>query len=298
MSSVETTSLRVRPAQSGIFWRGLLGLLLVAIPVTLVLTLIIYPVILSIFDTLTVEATNGYVFSLDAYRFFFSDSFSLSNLWLTVWVALICTILLLAICIPIALYLRFSETRLAGYVQALALFPLFVPSILLAYALIRTLGPNGTVDTLLTALGLPKIPSPYLTPWGPIIGLVWDNLPLTLLIILAGLSNVSRASIDAARDVGAGNIPVFWYIILPRIGGTLLVAASFIILGLFSAFTLPYLLGPAAPEMMGPFMRRTIIDADNPIQARTQAVVTFIICAAFAIFYVRSVARTRREGSS
>lgn len=275
--------------------RRLTGLLLVAAPVSLVLALIIWPVALSVFDTITVETPDGLAFSLEAYRFFFSDGFSLRNLWMTVQVAGICTVLLLLISLPIALYLRFSTSRLAGYIQALALFPLFVPSILLAYALIRTLGPNGTVDILLNAAGLPKLPSPYLTPWGPIIGLVWDNLPLTLLIVLAGLANVSRASIDAARDVGAGWFVVLVYIILPRIGGTLLVAASFVILGLFSAFTLPYLLGPAVPEMMGPFMRRTIIDVDDPLQARTQAVVTFLFCAVFALFYVRSVARTRRE---
>jgi ABC-type spermidine/putrescine transport system permease subunit I len=291
MSRVEATR---QDAKGG----RLVGLLLVAAPVFLVLALILWPVALSVFDTLTVETPSGVALSLDAYRFFFSDGFSLRNLWMTVRVAAICTVLLLVISLPIALYLRFSTSRLTGYVQALALFPLFVPSILLAYALIRTLGPNGTVDVLLNAIGLPKHPSPYLTIWGPIIGLVWDNLPLTLLIVLAGLGNVSRASIDAARDVGADGAQLLWYIILPRIRGTLLVAASFVILGLFSAFTLPYLLGPSVPEMMGPFMRRTIIDVDDPLQARTQAVVTFLICAAFAYFYVRSIARTRREQSS
>jgi putative spermidine/putrescine transport system permease protein len=275
-----------------------IGLLLVAAPVFLVVSLILWPVALSVFDTLNVETPSGVTLSLDAYRFFFSDSFSLRNLWMTIQVAAICTVMLLLVSLPIALYLRFSTSRLTGYIQALALFPLFVPSILLAYALIRTLGPNGTVDILLSAVRLPKLASPYLTIWGPIIGLVWDNLPLTLLIVLAGLGNVSRASIDAARDVGANRAQVLWYIILPRIRSTLLVAASFVILGLFSAFTLPYLLGPAVPEMMGPFMRRTIIDVDDPLQARTQAVVTFLICAAFAYFYVRSIARTRREQSS
>ena len=276
----------------------LVGLLLIAAPVFLVLSLIIWPVLLSVFDTLTVETPSGVALSLDAYRFFFSDGFSLRNLWITIQVAAICTVLLLIISLTIALYLRFSTSRLTGYIQALALFPLFVPSILLAYALIRTLGPNGTVDILLNAVGLPKLASPYLTIWGPIIGLVWDNLPLTLLIVLAGLGNVSSASIDAARDVGANRAQVLRYIILPRIRSTLLVAASFVVLCLFSAFTLPYLLGPAVPEMMGPFMRRTIIDVDDPLQARTQAVVTFLICAAFAYFYVRSIARTRREQSS
>ncbi|WP_041527202.1 ABC transporter permease [Paracoccus aminophilus] len=275
--------------------RGLWGLLLVAVPVALVVGLILWPVALSVLDTLSVTTPEGRRFSLAHYRFFLSDGFSLRNLWLTIWVTAVSTGLLLGLSLPIALYLRFSHSRLAGYVQTIALFPLFVPSILLAYALIRTLGPNGTLDTLLNAVGLPKIPSPYLTPWGPIIGLVWDNLPLTLLIVLAGLGNVSQAAVEAARDVGANRLSVLRHIILPRITGTLLVAACFVVLGLFSAFTLPWLLGPTVPEMMGPFMRRTIIDVDQPTQARTQAVVTFLFCAVFAWFYVRSTARNRRE---
>ena len=275
--------------------RGLWGLLLVAVPVALVMGLILWPVALSIIDTLSIVTPEGRRFSLENYRFFLTDGFSLRNLWLTIWVTGVSTGLLIAISLPIALYLRFSESRLAGYVQTIALFPLFVPSILLAYALIRTLGPNGTVDTLFNAVGLPKLPSPYLTPWGPIIGLVWDNLPLTLLIVLAGLGNVSRAAVDAARDVGAGQLTVLRHIILPRISGALMVAACFVVLGLFSAFTLPWLLGPTVPEMMGPFMRRTIIDVDQPTQARTQAVVTFLFCAVFAWFYVRSIAHNRRE---
>ena len=179
--------------------------------------------------------------------------------------------------------------------QSLAVFPLFVPSIILAFAFIRTIGPNGMVDTALVAHGLPKMSSPYLTPWGLVIGLVWDNLPLTTIILLSGLANVQTAAIEAARDVGARPVAIFRHIILPRIKGAILVAMSFVVLGMFSAFTFPYLLGPAAPEMMGPFMQRTFSDVNDPVQTRTQAVITFAICALFGAFYVRAVARRRRQ---
>ena len=111
-----------------------------------------------------------------------------------------------------------------AYVQGLAIFPMFVPSIILSYAFIRVLGPNGTVDLLLNAVGLPKIRTPYLTPWGPVIGLVWDNIPITVLILLSGLGAVSNQSIEAARDVGAGRWAVLRHIILPRISNSILVA--------------------------------------------------------------------------
>ena len=163
----------------------------------------------------------------------------------------------------------------------------------LAFAFIRVLGPNGMVDILLNAVDLPKIRTPYLTPWGPVIGLVWDNIPLTVLILLAGLGSVANQSVEAARDVGANALQVFWHIILPRISNSILVALSFSVLGIFSSFTLPYLLGPASPEMLGPFMQRTLREVQDPIGAMTQAVIAFGFCIAFGLFYVRSVARNQ-----
>lgn len=276
---------------------NLAGLLLVALPVFLLGWLIVYPIFSAVITTVFVRQPDGAsALSLASYRFFFSDGYSRANLWLTLWTTLVCGVLLLAIGLPIALYLRFSQGRLPAYVQGLAIFPMFVPSIILSYALIRTIGPNGTVDILLNAIGLPKLPTPYLTPWGPVIGLVWDNLPLTVLMLAAGLGHIPKSSIEAARDVGASPLRVFVSILLPRIGNSLLVTASFAILGIFSPFTLPYVLGPASPEMMGPFMQRTFSDLNDPLNALTQAVITFGFCLFFGIFYVRSIAKNREGG--
>lgn len=273
--------------------RGLTGLLLVSAPVALLGWLIIYPIFNAIARTLLAPTETGTAFSTDTYVRFFSDGYALANLWLTLWVTAVCAALLLAICLPLALYLRFAKSRVAGVVQGLALFPMFVPSVILAYALIRTIGPNGGVDLVLNALGLPKINSPYLTPWGPIIGLVWDNIPLTTLMLVAGLGAVSDNAVEAARDAGARPLALLRHIILPQIGNAMLVVLSFTVLSIFSAFTLPYVLGPASPEMMGPFMQRTFSQVMDPRMAVTQAVITFAICAVFGAFYVRSIAKNR-----
>ncbi|MGL3608547.1 ABC transporter permease [Rhizobium sp. G187] len=271
-----------------------IGLLLVAIPVLLVGWLVIWPIVSAVLRTVWRRQADGAMaFDLSSYAFFFGDAYSLNNLSLTLWTTALCAILLLIVCLPIALYLRFAEGKVAAYVQALAILPMFVPSIILAYAFIRVLGPNGMVDLLLNFAGLPKIRTPYLTPLGPVIGLVWDNIPLTVLILLSGLGSVSNMAVEAARDVGANRLQVLWHIILPRIGNSILVALSFAVLGIFSAFTLPYLLGPASPEMMGPFMQRTFRDLNDPVGAITQAVITFGFCIVFGLFYVRSVARNQ-----
>lgn len=257
--------------------------------------MVIYPIISAVVTTLWLpNKSGGHSLSLATYRFFFSDSYSLGNLQITLWTTALGAVFLLIICLPIALYLRFSSGWLAAYVQGLAIFPLFVPALVLSYAFIRVLGPNGMADILLNAIHLPKIRSPYLTSWGPLIGLVWDNIPLTVLILTAGLGSVTNQSIEAARDVGAGRVAVLWHIVLPRITNSILVAISFSVLGIFSSFTLPYILGPAAPEMMGPFMQRTFRDLYDPTNAITQAVISFFFCIAFGLFYVRSVIQNQR----
>jgi putative spermidine/putrescine transport system permease protein len=273
-----------------------IGLLLVAAPVLLVVGLIIWPIVSAIGRTLWLPDADGvYGLSLRTYVYFFTDDYSLNNLRLTLWTTGMVMAILLIVCLPLALYLRFAAGRLPAYVQGLAIFPLFVPSVILAYAFIRVLGPNGTVDLLLNAVHLPKIKTPYLTPWGPVIGLVWDNIPLTVLILVSGLGNITNAAVEAARDCGAGPLRVFWHIILPKLGNSILVAMSFTILGLFSAFTLPYVLGPASPEMMGPYMQRTFTGGSDPVNAITQAVISFAFCIAFGLFYVRSVAKNQRK---
>ena len=274
--------------------QGAFGLLLVAPPFLLMLWLIFWPILGALFDSLQVPVATGTEWSLARYTTFFTDAYSRANLWITVVTTLVSAALLLVVSLPIALYLRFVNSRTAAVVQSLSLFPLFVPSIILAFAFVRVLGPNGMVDIILNAVGLPTIRSPYLTFWGPVIGFVWDNLPLTLVIILAGLANVSNQSIEAARDVGAGRIAVLRHIILPRISTSILAAMAFVIISIFPSFTFPYLLGPSAPEMMGPFMQRTFNNLYDPETAKVQSVITFICCIGFGAFYVWSILKGRK----
>ncbi len=271
------------------------GLLLVAAPVLLVAVFVLLPALAAILSTLTTGAAGGW--SLGAYRQFFGDPLSTGNLVFTFLSTVVTSSLLIALCLPIALYLRFSSGRLPAFVQSVAVFPLFVPGIIVAYALVRFMGPNGTLQTVLNGVGIDGFRSPYLTPTGTVIGLVWEGIPLTLLILLSGLAQIPNAAIEAARDVGAGSLRILTGIILPLIRNSLIVAFSLSFLGVFGAFTMPFLLGPASPEMMGVFMQRTFAELHDPVQAQTQAVLCFLVCAAVGVLYVRSVARSRRTSS-
>lgn len=275
---------------------GWKGLAFIAIPVSAIAIFLFYPAALSIIGTLVRhDADGGYHLSIDSYIFFFTDSYSLTNLGRTLWTTVVTLILLIAVNLPIALYMRFTKGPLASVIQALALFPMFVPGIIICYALIRYMGPNGWLQSLLELVGFHHYASPHLTPWGPVIGLIWDGMPLTLLILISGLSNISDASIEAARDVGAGRLRILVSIITPEITHSLLIVSALNFLGIFGQALMPFMLGPTNPEMMGPFMLRTFSSVRDPLQASTQATITFLICSLAGIAYVRSIARRPKE---
>ena len=290
----DTLSSATAPASAPLTkWRPT-GLLFIAAPILLIAIFLFYPALRSIWGTIYVRQPDGsYAFSIASYLYFFSDSYSLTNLGRTFWTTIVTMVLLIAINLPIAIYLRFSGSRLAVFIQVLALFPMFVPGIVIVYALIRYLGPNGLLQTLLEVVGIGGFQSPYLTPWGPVIGMVWDAMPFTLLVLTAGMSGIATSAIEAAQDVGAGRMRILFSIILPQIKNSLLVVTSLNFLGLFGQAFMPFMLGPTSPEMMGPFMLRTFSTVRDPLQAATQATIVFALCSVAGLAYVRSIARRR-----
>jgi putative spermidine/putrescine transport system permease protein len=276
---------------------SLLGYLLVSPPVLLMIFLIFSPALQSVFRTLVVQGDTTSTVTFERYVAFFQDPISVSNLLFTLRITLTSVAILFVLCFPLAIYLRFSHSRIAGWVQVLALFPLFVPGIILAYALIQFLGTHGILDSLLKTVGIGNYRQAYLKPEGIVIGLVWEGIPFTTLILTAGLRQVDDALVECARDVGASDWQVFRHILLPLIQRSAMIVLSLNFLGFFGAYTLPYLLGPAAPQMMGPFMQRTFNDVHDPGSAEVQAVVTFVVCSVVGFLYIRSVTRQQTERS-
>lgn len=295
----EQHGVRSRPSRR---WREALGgYLLIAPPTLLIFGLFFFPALQSFVRTLTDTAAGPGRLSLDRYQSFFQSPTSLSNLGFTFYISLVSIAILFAICFPLALYMRFSKSRIASWVLSIAMLPLFVPGIMSSYALIRFLRPRGMLATLLNLVGLAAFyQTPYLKPLGIIIGLVWEGIPFTILVLTAGLGQIDDGLIESARDVGASDWQVFLNILLPLTRRAALIAFCLNFIGNFGAYTIPYLLGPAAPQTMGVYMQQTLQGYQQPLDAETQAVITFAICLVVGLFYISAIARSQlgRGGSN
>ena len=272
--------------------------LLVAPPILIMVLLIVYPASLSILDSFTVRDLDAgtSIISLENYYDFFEVPIARQNLWYTISTTLVTVFLMFVVCFPISYYLRFSKGPVSNMVQVLALFPMFVPAIITSYALIRYLGERGWLDRILQSVtGWGGFPAPYPGTEASVIGLIWEGLPITVLILTAGLTQVSDGLIESARDVGANWFQVFFTIILPLMRRPVLIVLTLNFLSVFGAFTIPFVLVDAAPQMLGPYMAR-LYTSSQVSKVQVMAVVMFVISSAVGFLYVRAIVSEQREG--
>jgi putative spermidine/putrescine transport system permease protein len=274
---------------------GALGLALVLPPLLVLLFLIVLPAITAIVETLSPAAGTGAGLTLDHYAQVLDTRIIRSDIIFSVEVAFISVAIVFCLSYPLALYLRFAQGRLPSFLAVLFTIPLFVPVVIASFAMITFLVNHGLISTVLYRLGIERFPPLVYNATGIVLTQVWASIPFAVLILGAGLQSIDDALIDGARDVGAGGLRTFVSIILPLNTVPTMIALTLLFISIFGSFTIPYLVGGNAPQMLGVTMTNYLIQYLRRTEAVTMAVIAFIIAAAVGAIYVASVVRRERQ---
>ncbi|MCY0900405.1 MAG: ABC transporter permease subunit [Firmicutes bacterium] len=135
--------------------------------------------------------------------------------------------------------------------SAIYLIPLFIPVVIASYALVTFWNAGGFVDAIMAHLGSQGFPGISYTLVGVLIAQVWVNLPFAILMLSSGLTAVPDSLIDASRDVGASFLRTIVRIVLPLNVLPTVIVLTFSAIGILGSFTIPYLMGPTAPQLLG-----------------------------------------------
>jgi multiple sugar transport system permease protein len=136
----------------------------------------------------------------------------------TTYYALISVPLRLILALLLALVLNI-RARGIGIYRTLFYLPALVPPVVGAIIFLVLLNPNGLVNNLIQAVGLPGprwLTDPAWSKPALILLSIWP-LGIDSLIFLAGLKEVPESLLDAAAIDGAGPWQRFWNVTLPLI---------------------------------------------------------------------------------
>jgi len=193
--------------------------------------------------------------------------------------------------------------RSRGIVRAAMLVPWAIPTVVTSKMFGWLFdGQNGIVNYLLRSVGLLQhnvnwYGSPDFALATIIIADVWKTTPFMALLLLAGLQTIPDSLAEASVIDGANAWQRFWYVRLPLLTPTLLIASMFRALDAFRIFDLVYVLtggGPAdATEVLSTFTYKNLFSALQVGYGSTLATIMFIteivIALIFGVFLLRKM---------
>lgn len=255
-------------------------------PSMLVMMLVIViPIISTVIESF--QTADG-AFTLDNYLYFITSQEAFSSLVFTLTAALLIVLFSVLIGLLLALYMRFSNTWISKAVGSLYILPRFIPGIVAVYAVMNVIKDPGLLHRIALLFGVEYYPGVLYDLKGIVISNLWFNIPFATMMISAALSNVSDSYIESMRDVGGSSWDVFKAIIWPLIYKDIIVAATFILMSQIGAFTIPFLVGPNHPKMLGVLLYEQVNVYLDYNRAAALSVLMFIICLAGAWVYIRS----------
>ena len=195
------------------------------------------------------------------------------------------TVIALVLGYPTAYAITRLPPRWRTIALVLVVLPFWTNFLIRTYAWIVLFNSEGPVNSALTDLGIISAPIGILyTPGAVIVGLVYAYLPLVVLPVYASIERLDPQVQEAASNLGASRLRVFWDVTLPLTLPGVMIGAIFVFVPSLGNFIVPELLGGGKTVMVGNLIRDQFLEArDWPFGAVLALCVIGLLVVLFAI---------------
>lgn len=247
---------------------------LIATPALLMVFLFLGLPVLSTFATTFGDPKGPFV----PYAKFFDSKFRMTVLWRTMEIALITTIVSVAVGFVTAWVVAKAPGRIKSLLIIAAVFPLLTGVVVRSFAWLVILGKNGILNTFLLNIGAIAEPLSMLyTKGSVIVAMIYLFVPLMILTLVGVLEGIPQDLTDAASSLGATPAATFRQVVLPMAVPGLIVGAVLVFTGSFTSYATPQLLGGERQMTMGTFLYQNAMVRFDWVAASTIAVIMVIV---------------------
>jgi spermidine/putrescine transport system permease protein len=157
------------------------------------------------------------VWTLANYRNFFTEEIYWYTFIRTALYAIIVTVLTFLVTFPVAFYItKIVSPRFTGFLTILLMMPFWVSELVRVYGWMILLRESGVINHLLTSIGLTEAPIEMLyNDISMLMGLVYTSMLFMVVPLISSLEGMDDSLIEAAHDLGASPLTIFYRIIIP-----------------------------------------------------------------------------------
>ncbi len=147
------------------------------------------------------------------------DNQFIETLFLTLKLAVITTVILLIIGVPVAYFLSYRDFKLKPVIDTVVSLPLVLPPTVLGFYFILFFSPDSFFGKILDEMfGLKVI----FTFEGLVLGSVIYSLPFMVHPLQSGFQSINRNIIEASYTLGKGKIETLFKVLIPNMKHSLL----------------------------------------------------------------------------
>jgi len=175
--------------------------------------------------------------------------------------------------------------------------PLWLNYVVLNYTWVWILASDGVVNAVLTGLGVVDRPLDLLRTAsavgvGPLelpglslgLGFVHIYLPYVLLTMYVSMERLDYRQVEAARDLGAGDLRVFLDVVVPETYAGAVAGALIVYARIAGAFATPQILAAPAEQMIAQIITTQFYDVlDYPFAAALSVAFLAVVLVGFGI---------------
>ncbi|MEY2342660.1 ABC transporter permease [Acidithiobacillus sp. IBUN Pt1247-S3] len=170
----------------------------------------------------------------------------------SLWQGVVTTIVSLIVAYPVAFFIAKSKNYIKPLLLVLIILPSWTNQVVRAYAWMELLGPNAFLSHMAVYFGwIDQDMGLYPSPLAVFIGLVYSYLPYMVIPIFAALEGLDWSLTEAAADLYAHPLRIFFQVILPQTMGGVLVGVVLVLIPSFSNYIIPELMGGNKSLMLG-----------------------------------------------
>ncbi|MEY3019615.1 MAG: hypothetical protein RLZZ272_599 [Actinomycetota bacterium] len=181
------------------------------------------------------------------------------------------TVVTVATCIlawPAGWAISRTASRHRPVLLGLVVVPYLTSYLLLIYAVLVLIAPGGPMMSALGALGLADARSSFLyTPRATTVMLVYEHLPIMIIVLAAASERIPDRLLEAARSLGAGRLAVLRRVVLPLTVPSLAAGFALVFVPVAGSFVEAQILGGPDGLLFGNVIADQVTRVNDPMMA-------------------------------
>lgn len=207
-------------------------------------------------------------------------------------VATVVTLLSCALAWPAGWAISRSAPRHRAVLLGLSVVPYLTSTLLLIYAMLVLIAADGPLMSFLDVLGVADRSSSILyTPRATVVMLVYQHLPIMIVVLTVASERIPDDLLEAARSLGAGRIGVFARVVVPLTAPSFLAAFALVFVPVAGSFVEAQILGGPNGLLLGNVIADQVTRVNNPELA---AVLSLLLLTSIVVVLV--VLQALRQG--